>query len=153
MLHWVEQLLHHSLVDEEPLTSVYDALFQHLDDEKVNRIICEILSHLTVNGSPDLVKRWRVDRLMAVREQRGMFPEIDLLLGIYQGLRPDLVNCLLPRRRPRDTRGKRKAGSSKKDYFDLLWSDCRNGVSTTRGKNRSDILVAAISFEGLRNHM
>jgi len=136
-LLWVEQLLHYSLVDEDALASVYDAFFQHLDDEKVNRILCEILSHLTVNGSSDsLVKRWRAERLMAVRGRTGTFPEIDLLLGIYQALRPDLVNCPLTRRRPRDTRPKRKASSSKRDYFDLLWSDSRHGVTTARGKSR-----------------
>lgn len=144
-LLWVEQLLHYSLVDEDALACVYDAFFQHLDDEKVNGIVCEILSHLTINGSsPDLVKRWRVDKLMAVRGRTGAFPEIDLLLGIYQALRPDLVTCSLTRRRPGDTRGKSKARSSRKDYFDLLWSDCRQGVTIARGKNR---LVRLLLFQ------
>ena len=134
---WVEQLLHYSLVDEDALVCVYDAFFQHLDDEKVNRIVCEILSHLTVYGSADLVKRWRADTLIAVRARKGTFAEIDLLLGIYQALRPDLVTCPLTRRRTRDPLGKRRTGASKRDYFDLLWSDCRQGATTARGKNRS----------------
>ena len=87
------QLLIYSLVDEEAMIMVYDALLQHLDDEKIQKTLCEILCHLTVAAnarlSSDVVKRWRVNRVIAVRNRVGSFSEIDFLLNIYQITKPD----------------------------------------------------------------
>ena len=72
---------------------VYDALLQHLDDEKIQKTLCEILCHLTAAAnarlSCDVVKQWRVNRVFAVRNRVGSFPEIDFLLNIYQITKPD----------------------------------------------------------------
>ena len=80
-------------MDEEALLMVYDALLQHLDDEKIQKTLCEILCHLTVAAnarlSCDVVKQWRVNRVFAVRNRVGSFSEIDFLLNIYQITKPD----------------------------------------------------------------